>query len=124
MFTLHVAIGNPSAPVVRSPAIRPPVLRRLASILGSLRRHFVNAQRRRLAIVGLKGMSRQGLRDIDLDRTAVLCGPRRPQKSGTERGPREASDTDIASWARHARASNGFGDAVVALADEPTAPPQ
>ena len=81
------------------------IVRRLAEVIEMVRRRFVEARRRRIAIVELNGMSRAGLRDLDLDRTETLCAPRRPLDR----------EGEIEAWARHARLSNGFGDAVVDL---------
>ncbi len=81
------------------------IIHRLAVVFTMVRHRFVDARRRRIAIVELNGMCRASLRDLDLDRTETLCAPRRPVDR----------EGEIEAWARHARPSNGFGDAVVDL---------
>ncbi|WP_299615902.1 hypothetical protein [Pelagibius sp.] len=108
MFTLETASGVPTT------SVTPPMsLRRLGTVLGALCRYFATLQQRRIAIVALQGMSRQGLRDIALDRTEVLCSPHRPEQRNA--GDRSAAESaaECEAWARHAQAANGFGNAVL-----------
>lgn len=117
MFTLETASGVPAT------AVTPPMPpQRLGAALGALRRYFVTLQQRRIAIVALQGMSRQGLRDIALDRTEVLCSPHRPeQRSAGDRSAAECA-AECEAWARHAQAANGFGDAVLPERPQPAPP--
>lgn len=117
MFTLETASGVPAT------SVTPPMpARRLGAVLGALCRYFVTLQQRRIAIVALQGMSRQGLRDIALDRTEVLCSPHRPeQRSARDRSAAESA-AECAAWARHAQAANGFGDAVLPERPRPAQP--